>query len=53
MSDLQVRELLLRGYCGRIATVDSTGQPYVVPLLYVLLDDNIHVHTGAVRGHFR
>lgn len=53
MSETRVRELLTRGYCGRLATIGADGFPYVVPLLYVWMDDKIYTHNTAARGHLR
>jgi hypothetical protein len=53
MADEVARELLLRGYVGRLGTVGPDGFPYVVPLLYVVLDDRIWVHNTRARGHLR
>jgi nitroimidazol reductase NimA-like FMN-containing flavoprotein (pyridoxamine 5'-phosphate oxidase superfamily) len=46
MPDERARELLERGYCGRLATVGADGYPYCVPLLYVVLDGAIWVHNA-------
>ena len=43
----------MRAYCGRVATVDADGSPYVVPLLHVFSGDVISMHNTAARGHFR
>lgn len=53
MSDERVREMLASAYCGRLATVGPEGWPYVVPLLYVRMDDEIWVHNTGARGHLR
>ncbi len=53
MSDERAREMLARGYAGRLGTVGRDGWPYVVPLLYVWRDGEIWLHTAAVRGHLR
>lgn len=53
MPEDTARALLQRGYVGRVATVDADGQPYVTPLLYVLMDGRIYVHNSRARGHFR
>jgi hypothetical protein len=53
MSDERAREVLARGYAGRLGTVGRDGWPYVVPLLYVWRDGEIWLHTAAVRGHLR
>ncbi len=53
MADEEVRALLARGYCARLATVGADGYPYCVPLLYVVVDDEIWLHNTAARGHLR
>lgn len=46
LDDAQARALLARGYCGRLATVSADGSPYVVPLLYVLLEGQVYAHNS-------
>jgi len=46
-------EFLVRGFCGRIASVGADGWPYCVPLPYVWADSEVHIHNPAARGHFR
>jgi nitroimidazol reductase NimA-like FMN-containing flavoprotein (pyridoxamine 5'-phosphate oxidase superfamily) len=53
MSETCAREVLARGYAGRLGSVGHDGWPYVVPLLYVWRDGEIWLHTAAVRGHLR
>lgn len=53
LDDAQARALLARGYCGRLATVSADGSPYVVPLLYVLLEGQVCAHNSRARGHLR
>jgi nitroimidazol reductase NimA-like FMN-containing flavoprotein (pyridoxamine 5'-phosphate oxidase superfamily) len=53
MSDERVREMISRGYSGRLATVGPEGWPYIVPLLYVWIDGEIWVHNTRERGHLR
>jgi nitroimidazol reductase NimA-like FMN-containing flavoprotein (pyridoxamine 5'-phosphate oxidase superfamily) len=53
MPEEAARALLGRGYVGRVATADAHGQPYITPLLYVLMDGRIYVHNSRARGHFR
>jgi len=53
MTDESARELLASGYCGRLATIGADGWPYVVPLLYVWINDAIWVHNTRARGHLR
>jgi uncharacterized protein len=44
--------LLARAYCGRTATVGRDGYPYVVPNLFVWMDERIYLHTARASGHF-
>ena len=53
MSDERAREIISRGYSGRLATVGPDGWPYIVPLLYVWMNGEIWVHNTRARGHFR
>jgi Predicted flavin-nucleotide-binding protein len=53
LPEAEARELITRAYCGRVATVDAGGWPYVVPLLHVFSGQVIHMHNTAARGHFR
>lgn len=53
MSDARAREVLGKGFCGRLATVGEDGYPYCVPLLYVTIGEEILVHNTAARGHLR
>lgn len=43
-------ELLTRCEYGFLGTVSADGQPYVVPLSYVLMDDAVYFHC-ATTGH--
>ena len=49
----RAREILAGGFSGRLATVGGDGWPYVVPLLYVWMDERIYVHGSHARGHLR
>jgi len=53
MSEVQLHELIVRGYCGRLGTVGADAWPYIVPLLYVFLDGEIWVHNTRASGHLR
>src|SRR3954466_6088061 len=53
LAETEARELITRAYCGRVATVDSDGWPYVVPLLHVFSGGVIRLHNTATPGHFR
>jgi nitroimidazol reductase NimA-like FMN-containing flavoprotein (pyridoxamine 5'-phosphate oxidase superfamily) len=53
MTDDAARELLARGFCGRLATIGADGYPYCVPLLYVVMDGAIFLHNTSARGHLR
>jgi uncharacterized protein len=52
MSAEEVKAFLSSAYCGRTATVDADGYPYVVPNLFVWMDERIFLHTARYRGHF-
>jgi len=53
MSDDTARKALAEGYCGRLATIGADGYPYCVPLLYVVLKDEIWLHNARAHGHLR
>jgi nitroimidazol reductase NimA-like FMN-containing flavoprotein (pyridoxamine 5'-phosphate oxidase superfamily) len=53
MSEERTRDMLAQAYSGHLATVDADGWPYIVPLLYVWMNDAIWVHNTRVRGHLR
>ena len=53
MSDDHTLGALARGYSGRLATVSDDGFPYCIPLLYLWLDGEVHLHTTSARGHLR
>jgi uncharacterized protein len=53
MAEGRAREVLERGFCGRLATVGEDGWPYCVPLLYVCIEGDIYVHNTRAKGHLR
>lgn len=53
MPEAHIPEFIAQGYSGRLATVSEDGFPYCVPLLYVWMDGEVHLHTTAARGHLR
>jgi nitroimidazol reductase NimA-like FMN-containing flavoprotein (pyridoxamine 5'-phosphate oxidase superfamily) len=53
MSEARAREVLERGFCGRLATIGEDGWPYCVPLLYVCMEGGIFVHNTSAKGHLR
>jgi nitroimidazol reductase NimA-like FMN-containing flavoprotein (pyridoxamine 5'-phosphate oxidase superfamily) len=53
MSEERSRDLIARGFCGRLATVGADGYPYAVPLLYVWMDGEVYLHNTAAKGHLR
>jgi uncharacterized protein len=53
MPDDRMREMLARGFHGRLATVGADGSPYCVPLLYVWDDGQVFLHNTLARGHLR
>lgn len=50
MEKSEALELLTQGSYGILATVDSSGQPYGIPLHYVVANDCIYFHS-ALEGH--
>ena len=53
MSEARVREIVSSAYSGRLATVSPQGWPYICPLLYVWMNEEIWVHNTSARGHLR
>ena len=52
MSDADIDQLLSRAFCGRTASVDRDGFPYVVPNLFVWHERTVWLHTAKADGHF-
>ena len=52
MPEPRAWQMLERGFAARLATTSADGSPYCIPLLYLLLDGELYVHTGSARGHF-
>jgi uncharacterized protein len=53
MSDLDTRQFLREQSVAHVGTCDSSGWPYVVPLMYVYEQgDLLYLHTGPHQGHF-
>ena len=53
MSQTEIEALLARVAVGHFGTRGTTGDPYVVPNLFVYLDGQIYTHTSSAGGHFR
>ena len=53
MADADARALLAAGRTGRLATTGPDAWPYVIPLLYVVLDGEIWTHNTRANGHLR
>ena len=53
MNEADLHSFISAAFCLRIGTVGHDGFPYVLPLLFVTIDDVIFVHTTAADGHFR
>ncbi len=46
-------EFLRRQKVANVGTVDASGRPYVVPLVYIYEGgDLLYLHTGDHQGHF-
>jgi uncharacterized protein len=52
MTQEELRAFLAASYCGRTATVGRDGWPYVVPNLFVWMDERVYLHTALQAGHF-
>ena len=52
MSQEEVDSFLAGAFCGRTATVDAEGFPYVVPNLFVWHQRSVWLHTAKANGHF-
>ena len=52
MSPPEVDSFLSTAFCGRTATVDPDGFPYVVPNLFVWQERSVWLHTARGNGHF-
>ena len=52
MPDKGALAVLENGFCGRVAAIGPDGYPYCVPLLYVVIDGELYIHT-ARAGYFR
>ncbi len=52
MSEAQAQEFLHTAFCGRTASVDADGHPYVVPNLFVWHEGAVWLHTVRGDGHF-
>jgi nitroimidazol reductase NimA-like FMN-containing flavoprotein (pyridoxamine 5'-phosphate oxidase superfamily) len=50
MTDADVMELLHRCEWGTLSTVDADGQPYGVPMNFVLEGGNIYLHCSVEGG---
>lgn len=53
MSEVEAKEFLAQAFSMRIGTVGADGWPYVLPMLFVVLDGEVVMHTTAAAGHFR
>lgn len=46
LSEKKSKRLLKSAVYGRLAVCCSDGQPYVIPVNYVLFEEKIYIHTG-------
>jgi nitroimidazol reductase NimA-like FMN-containing flavoprotein (pyridoxamine 5'-phosphate oxidase superfamily) len=49
LTESEIEDLLLEEFIGRLATINSTGFPYVTPVHFIYSNKKIYVH-GLVRG---
>jgi nitroimidazol reductase NimA-like FMN-containing flavoprotein (pyridoxamine 5'-phosphate oxidase superfamily) len=52
MTREEIEAFLATAFCGRTATVDPDGYPYVVPNLFIWADGQVFLHTAQGAGHF-
>jgi len=52
MSAAELDALLGAAFCGRTATVDDDGYPYVMPSLFIWQRGQVYLHTTLHAGHF-
>lgn len=50
LPDKDAWDILQNGIWGTLATADSNGQPYAVPMNYALLGNTLYLHS-AMKGH--
>ena len=50
LSDCEAWEILQTGVWGTLATADSGGPPYAVPMNYAVMKDTVYLHS-AQEGH--
>lgn len=50
LSREEALEILEKGEYGILSTVDSNGQPYGVPLSYIVMDNGIYFHATNAGG---
>ena len=53
METAEIEALLERATVGHFGSLSETGDPYVVPNLFVYLDGKIYTHNSSANGHFR
>jgi uncharacterized protein len=53
MAQVEIDELLKTAKVGHFGTVSRSGDPYVVPNLFIYEDGKIYSHNAKIRGHFR
>jgi len=51
ISQEEAMKVLEKGEYGILATVDEGGQPYGVPVSYIVLDGSIYFHATNAGGH--
>jgi uncharacterized protein len=52
MTTQAMHSFLAGAYCGRTATSGRDGFPYVVPNLFVWMEERVYLHTAKQSGHF-
>lgn len=53
MQEAEIEHLLKTAKIGHFATTGNSGEPYVVPNLFIYEGGNIYTHNANISGHFR
>jgi nitroimidazol reductase NimA-like FMN-containing flavoprotein (pyridoxamine 5'-phosphate oxidase superfamily) len=53
MNEARTQALLMRAFCGRLATVGMDGAPYCTTMLYLWMDGCIFMHGARTTGHLK
>lgn len=49
LSKEEITDVLLKAQVGRIATQNENGYPYIIPVHFIIYEENIYIH-GLIKG---